>query len=503
VGAGCDIRPMGRLRAPPSVANPPLSGQCGDGDKRLVSHDALAAVDTVSCNVRRRRWPWLTNYSFLRGSLSLNFVEGTPVKPPKFSWLAICVFVVLGSLTCPVLADDAPLGLPVDASPGPRLPSQSQAVTASPSPITLRLLYTGEVADNAVGGIRDGATYLNQILGQLHVDTAKAFGWTGGSFVLEGFYANADSLDTQYVGAAQDPSVIDTSGVAMVRLYQAYYQQILGNTNLRLGIMDLETEFGVTLPMEVFFNGAYNWTTTLDQSGQNGPSTYPSTSLGFRLREQLSHDWSVQAAVMDGVPDSTKYPNITAVNINRSAGALLIGEVDYKPTFTTKIMAGYWGYTGQFAALNETTASGQERQVYDSSGGYIGGATRLYSQSARRGLDVFANIGIGSARTQQIDRSLNLGFTYTGLFDDRPRDRLGIAVGLARAGDAYRNMQIASDMGVERYETNFEATYRAPITSWLTVQPDIQYWINPNMDPMLKNDLLFMVHFEISHAFGL
>ncbi len=56
---------------------------------------------------------------------------------------------------------------------------------------------------------------------------------------------------------------------------------------------------------------------------------------------------------------------------------------------------------------------------------------------------------------------------------------------------------------MQNIETNFELTYRARITSWLTVQPDIQYWIHPNMDPTLKNDLLFMIHFEISHVFGL
>jgi carbohydrate-selective porin OprB len=62
-------------------------------------------------------------------------------------------------------------------------------------------------------------------------------------------------------------------------------------------------------------------------------------------------------------------------------------------------------------------------------------------------------------------------------------------------------MQIAAGNGVENYETNFELTYRMPITRWLTIQPDIQYWINPDMNPMLKNDLLFLVHFEFSHIF--
>ena len=456
----------------------------------------------------------------------------------KSSLLAACLIVTASGLGWPARADDVPVAAPagtasaavapadaasgeaasgdatptgtapigtapIGTAPGPHLAVQSQAADNGPSPITFRLQYTGEAAYNAAGGIHDGGTYMNQILGQLHVDADKAFGWKGGSIVLEGFYENADSLDTQYVGAAQDPSLIDTSGVAMVRLYQAYYKQDIGDANVLFGIYDLETEFGSTRPMDVFFNGAYAWNTVLDQSGLNGPSTYPSTSLALRGHYQFNDQWSVQAAVLDGVPDSIKYPNITTVNINRDAGAMLIGEVDYEPTKTTKILAGYWDYTGQFPALNQTNAVGMPNQISGTSGGYIGGATRLYSQTARRGLDVFANIGIGTSATEQIDRSLNVGLTYTGLLDARPFDRLGFAVGIAHASNPYRAMQIAAGNGVETYETNFELTYRAPINRWLTIQPDIQYWVNPNMDPLLKNDLLFLVHFEISHVFGL
>jgi porin len=175
--------------------------------------------------------------------------------------------------------------------------------------------------------------------------------------------------------------------------------------------------------------------------------------------------------------------------------------VDYQPTRTTKIMAGFWDYTGQFPSLSQTNPDGSPRQVYGSSGGYIGGSTRLYSQTARRGLDVFANIGVAGPEKQQIAQSLNLGLTYTGLLDSRPADKLGVAVGLARAGSPYRQMQAAAGGRAETYETNFELTYRATINKWLTIQPDVQYWINPNMDPTLKNDLLFLVHFEISHVF--
>jgi carbohydrate-selective porin OprB len=243
--------------------------------------------------------------------------EGNAVDYANSSFLSACALIATISIH-PAFADDLSAPAPIDASQGPQLHVQTRAADNGPSPITLRLQYTGEAADNAIGGLHNGATYMNNVLGQLHINTDKAFGWTGGSFVLEGFYENANSLDTQYVGAAQDPSVIDTSGVAMFRLYQAYYKQDVGNTNLLFGIYDLETEFGATRPMDIFFNGAYAWTTTLDQSGLNGPSTYPNTSLALRIREKFNAEWSVQAAVLDGEPDSLRHPSANSVNLNRT-----------------------------------------------------------------------------------------------------------------------------------------------------------------------------------------
>jgi porin len=192
---------------------------------------------------------------------------------------AACMLTIGCTVGHSAFAQDATAPTIGGTTQGPRLSVQSAAT--SPAPITLRLQYTGEAADNPIGGMRNGASYMNQILGQLHVDTNR-FGWAGGRVVLEAFYENQTSLGDHYVGAFQDPSLIDSGGVAMFRLYQAYYSQDLGSTNLLLGIYDAETEFGISRPMDVFFNGASAWTAVLDQSGLNGPSTYPNTSLAFR-----------------------------------------------------------------------------------------------------------------------------------------------------------------------------------------------------------------------------
>ncbi len=423
------------------------------------------------------------------------------------SLLSASLFLA-ASAVHPVLAQDP--SAPAGAGPqgGPQIHTQTippAEAAAAPSPYTLKLQYTGEAWDNAVGGLHTGTPYMQNIDGQFRVDTGRAFGWTGGTFFVEGFYNTSRSLGEQYVGAAQDPSVIDTRGVSLFRLYELYYDQNLGKTDLLFGLYDTQTEFGNTKPMDIFFNGAYAWTTTLDHSGEglNGPSTYPNTSLAFRATQKLNDQWTVKAVVADGMADSARQPAQNQFLFQSKYGALGIAEVDYTPIPRTTLMAGYWGYTGKFDTQNQFNSDGSIHQVRGSDGGYIGAATRLYTVEGRRGLDGFVNFGLADATVNQVDRSLNFGLTFTGPLDVRPDDRLGAAVSIAGAGGPYKSAQFAQGNGVRDYETNFELTYRAKITSWLTVQPDIQYWVNPNFDPMLKNDLLFGVHFEIGHLFHL
>ncbi len=389
---------------------------------------------------------------------------------------------------------------PMDATVGPQRPVPPQALYNEPSAVTVRLQYTGEVASNAVGGLHDGSTYMNNLDAQVVVDTGRAFGWEGGRFLVEAFYENAASVNRTYVGALQDPSPIDAGG-SLLRLYQAYYEQRFDRTNLLFGLYDIESEFGVTKPEDVFLNGAYAWNSALDVSGRNGASTYPNTSLALRVRQRLSEEWTVKAAVLDGVPDNPNRPRSNDINVTRTNGAFLIGEVDYTPVRYTKVFIGFWDYTGKFAAYNRTDTSGMQRQVFGSRGGYIGGATRVYSPIGRRGLDLFATLGIADGSTDPVDGSLNFGATYTGPLDSRPADRIGLAFGVVQASNAYRRAQGATGFG--KYERTIELTYRAAIADWLTVQPDLQYISHAGFNAGLKDDVLFMVHFEIGQVFGL
>jgi porin len=421
------------------------------------------------------------------------------------------IFVASCGFSFPVLAADLPvpvaLAVPVDPSVpvGLRPLSQVLAPDSGPSPYQLRLQYTGEAWANN-GGLQTGNTYLQNGFAGLKVDTEKAYGWTGGVFVAQGFYNYGNSLNENFVGSVQDPSAIDVGNRNLLRLYQAYYDQKFGNTDIRFGVMDLETEFGVTRPMDAFFNGAFAWSSTLDVSGErglNGPSTYPNTSFGVRIRQTINDQWSVQGAVVNGMADGGPSAQSNSIDFNSTFGALAIAEVDFVPVARTKLMAGYWMYTGLLDTQNEYTDSGALRQVRGSQGAYVGGTTRLYTIKDARGLDGFINFGIGDPRVNEVDRSLNAGLTWTGLFDARPRDKFGVGIGVVRGGEPFQQAQLAQGNLAYGYETSFELTYRAVLSDWLTVQPNIQYIVHPGFNGAVKNDFLFGLHFEIGHLFNL
>ena len=85
----------------------------------------------------------------------------------------------------------------------------------------------------------------------------------------------------------------------------------------------------------------------------------------------------------------------------------------------------------------------------------------------------------------------------TGLIEIRPDDQLGLGVAVANAGDPFR--QLIADAGgdpAER-EINIELTYYADVTEWLSVQPDLQWIINPGADETVDDAFVAGLRFQL------
>jgi porin len=102
-----------------------------------------------------------------------------------------------------------------------------------------------------------------------------------------------------------------------------------------------------------------------------------------------------------------------------------------------------------------------------------------------QGIGVFLEAIAGPSDRNLSNLSFVAGANWRGPFPSRSDDVAGLAVaylGISPAAQAYSHDLVAFGQAAQPYaadETVFEATYQAPITSWLSVQPDAQFIINP------------------------
>jgi porin len=355
--------------------------------------------------------------------------------------------------------------------------------------VRLSATYTGEVWRNAQGGIRRGSVYLENLEVGLEVDAERTLGWRGATLKVSGFHNDDSTLSDRFVGDIQAISGKDATGGT--RLYEAWMRQAFGPGVLKAGVIDLNTEFSVNATGLIFVNGAQGLGLDLAQVGRNGPSVFPATGLGLVGEALIGGHWSVKLGVFDGVPRDSARPRGGTFRLGMDEGALVIGEVSHGAQEETRFAVGLWGHTAKFDALGGPVSQ-------DSSmGGYVL-AEQPLARWGRRRLDGFARLGFADPKIEQIAATYSAGLVLKGPilgFDD---EALGVGVTVAQNGRQFRRAQAALGTPVELRETALELTYRAQVTSWLALQPDLQYVINPGADPALKNALVAGLRFEVT-----
>lgn len=363
--------------------------------------------------------------------------------------------------------------------------ARAQAVPA----VQVSVTYTGEAWRNLQGGIRRGSVYLDNLEAGLEVDAERAVGWRGATLRVSGFHNDRSTLSDRFVGDIQAISNKDATGGT--RLYEAWVRQAFEPGALKIGVIDLNTEFSVNETGLLFVNGAQGLGLDLAQVGRNGPSVFPATGLGVVGEALISGHWSLKLAAFDGVPRDSRRPRGGTFRLGGDEGALVIGEVRHEAQDETRFTVGLWGHTAKFDAMG-----GPVRQ--DSSmGGYLL-VERPLARWRGRSLDGFARLGLAEPKTEQVVAHYSSGLVLKGPVFGFEDEALGFGVTVAQNGRHFRRAQAAMGAPVERAETALELTYRAQVTPWLAVQPDVQYVINPGADPALKNAVVAGIRFEVT-----
>lgn len=365
----------------------------------------------------------------------------------------------------------------------------------------LDIVYTGEADSLVAGGLDRRTRYLDNLDVTLNLDLDRLLGARGLSAYFYLLYNNGAGFTDGTVGDAQGVSNIET-GTQAVKLYEAWLEQQLAGerATLRFGLYDLNSEFDALESANLFLNSSHGIGPDIAQTGDNGPSIFPSTSLAARLSVKLGEHVTVRLAALDGVPGDPARPRRTTVRLSRRDGALIIGELDYGVD-NFRIIAGGWGYTANALDLARSLQTGADtRGPSGNRGGYVRGEWTFWRDAAREGRKAvtFARLGFADRRYNAFGSYQGGGVVATGLIPGRADDQFGLSFARASLTDRLRRQSGEAGAPLHKSETAFEMTYRAPLASWLTVQPDAQYIVHPSADPTIKDAVTLGLRFELA-----
>ncbi|MGB7988943.1 MAG: carbohydrate porin [Candidatus Methylophosphatis roskildensis] len=355
-------------------------------------------------------------------------------------------------------------------------------------------VYKASLWTGLNGPLRGHAAYLGNLDLKLTLAGEKLYGLPGNTVFAHGLHDHG-SKPNKRVGAAQGIDNIEVE-TNTGKLYQLWMQQQFADDRLSVlaGLYDLNSEFYVTDAAAVFIHPALGIGTDMAQSGRNGPSIFPATSLALRLRVQPSDASYLQTAVLDGVPGDADNPRGTHVRFDDGDGSLHVAEAGLRTGSEDragKLAIGYWRYTSRFDHLVDVDSDGApQRKV--SRGGYLLVEQPLWHGSGDgRTITGFARLGLASAAVNEFSHALALGAVWTQPLRGRADDTLGIAVAGARRGAPFLRVAADADAPVARHEITWEMTYRARVTEWLWLQPGLQHLLTYSPDAP-RSTLAFM-----------
>lgn len=418
----------------------------------------------------------------------------------------------------------APLPLLVAAALAGGLPAGGPAPVAAQEGLAAAVeadaAYTADLVANARGGVETGVVGLGNLDLTARVDLEELAGLRGTSLFVY-VLANHGEEPSAYVGDAQTLSNIEAPSA--VRLYEAWVEKDFRGPRLSLlfGLYDLNSEFDVLESAGLFVNSSFGIGAEFAASCLNGPSIFPVTSLGLRVKWRPTSSLYLQGTVLDGVAGDPARPGETAVRLSTREGALLAGEVgwilrregdedDGGPRHRThgpvgrraspdgiraKVAVGLWDYTRESTSLDPDAGG---RRVESRPGAYLLGEWKATdgADDPSRGLTLSARVGVADPRTNRFVSYTGAAAVYRGLLPGRPADELGVGVAAAHNGNPFLEARRAEGRPAARTETAVELTYRIQGERW-ALQPDLQWVVNPGTDPTLDAALAAGVRAEL------
>ncbi len=366
---------------------------------------------------------------------------------------------------------------------GLSLQAQDQA------PVKVGAGYVGEVFSNFSGGIERGQSYLGLIDFSLGFNTSDLGLWNNGEFYIQAENTHGGSPSADYIGDIQVASNIDNGDYTY--LYEMWVKQQFGNFSMQLGVIDLNADYLNTNAGGHFLNSSFG---IQPSASMNMPvPIFPMNALGVSLQYQITDAISIQTGIWDGDPgDLNREAYNVQWKLSAEEGFLSVSEFHFKHSkkednYLGLVKFGMMYHSTEFQSISDTNAISKGNLEFH----IIADQTIINKADGVKGkLDVFAQIGyLPNQNINVIPFSMGLGLNYTGVFFDDASDVLGLAFGNIGISEHAVN----TIPGTKSNELVIELSYIFPLLNNISIQPDLQYIINPGAQVSNSNAFVGLV----------
>lgn len=371
-------------------------------------------------------------------------------------------------------------------------PSEATSV----SPFTAEVSYIGDVVSNLSGGISKGTVFMGMLDVGISFETEKAGWWKGGTLFIHGQNTHGGAATESLVGDLQVLSNIENGNSSY--LYEIWYQQTFGPVSVLFGKHDLNANFVASEYAGHFLNSAFGIHSSV---ALNVPvSIFPRTSLGVVTSVQFSDAVTFRMGVYDGSPSD---PEVDPFNIdftlNPDDGLLAIGELQVDLARNERHIGTY--KIGTYYHSGTYDQFGQNNLIRGNYGIYGVADIDIVQKSpiSGKGLSTFVQLGWAPSDRNFNDHYVGAGLNYFGVLKGRSDDVLGLAVAHAEISEAAIQSNNEDPVGnpfMKNFETAIELSYKIQVSDQISIQPDIQYILNPGLMANVENAVVALVRFE-------
>ena len=386
--------------------------------------------------------------------------------------------------------------------------------------ISLVVDATSEFAGNVSGGVKQGATFANQVGIEADVDWAKLAGLNG--FSTHTVIVNrSGSSDSGLFGDNLEPvqEIYGSGGNTAIHLVYAYGEQSLANgrVDLAAGRMPLANDFAASPLYCNFMNNSLCGNPKSLPGGDIGFSSYPDAVWAGRARVRPTAQTYVQFGLYEvnqGLYSNANDRTGFKFDGSQDSGVDLPIEVAYEPTFGADKLPGHYklGFAYDTSRQNNffaNTVSAQPGlQALQSN---RSGNTQVWAlvdqmllrngPGATDGIVALGGFIHNDPNNSPYAEEYIAGLLGGNFWAARPKDIVGVLLsyntvsgrlGKGQALEEEFGLPFSnSATGIQTHETIVELNYDIHVYRGVNFEPDFQYIFRPNAQANIHDATVF------------